>query len=65
MERYVSTIVQESIDPPLYPDIGWYELPDSNGRLRPVLRVEVERSLFVHRRSRRLPASRGELETPA
>ena len=38
VERYVSTIVQESIDPPLYPDIGWYELPDSNGRLRPILR---------------------------
>ena len=67
MERYVSTIVQESIEPPLYPDIGWYELPDSDGRLRPILRVAVERSLFVHRSPggylRRVGSSRRRLET--
>ena len=66
VERYVSTIVQESIEPPLYPDIGWYELPDPDGRLRPVLRVEVGRSLFVHRSPggylRRVGSSRRRLE---
>ena len=67
MERYVSGIVQDSIDPPLYPDIGWHELPDPDGDLRPVLRVEVERSLFVHRSPggylRRVGSSRRRLGT--
>ena len=67
VERYVSEIVQDSIDPPLYPDIGWSELPDATGRLQPVLRVEVERSLFVHRSPggylRRVGSSRRRLET--
>ena len=67
VERYVSGIVQDSIEPPLYPDIRWYELPDATGRLQPVLRVEVERSLFVHRSPggylRRVGSSRRRLET--
>ena len=67
VERYVSGIVGDSIEPPLYPDIRWYELPDATGRLQPVLRVEVERSLFVHRSPggylRRVGSSRRRLET--
>ncbi len=67
MERYVSGIVQDSIEPPLYPDIGWRELPDPDGDLRLVLRVEVERSLFVHRSPggylRRVGSSRRRLGT--
>ena len=67
VERYVSEIVQDSIDPPLYPDIRWCELPDATGRLQPILRVEVERSLFVHRSPggylRRVGSSRRRLET--
>ena len=67
VERYVSGIVRDSIEPPLYPDIRWYELPDATGRLQPVLRVEVERSLFVHRSPggylRRVGSSRRRLET--
>ena len=67
VERYVSEVVQDSIDPPLYPDIGWSELPDATGRLQPVLRVEVERSLFVHRSPggylRRVGSSKRRLET--
>ena len=67
VERYVSGIVRDSIEPPLYPDIRWYELPDATGRLQPVLRVEVERSLFVHRSPggylRRVGGSRRRLET--
>ena len=65
VERYVSEIVRDSINPPLYPDIDWYEFPDGDGRLRPVLWVEVEHSLFVHRSPRRVRAPRGEIETPA
>ena len=49
VERYVAEVVHDAIDPPLYPDIDWYELPDTAARKRPVLRVEIPRSLFVHR----------------
>ena len=67
VERYVSGIVQDSIEPPLCPDIVWCELPDPDGRMRPVLRVEVERSLFVHRSPggylRRVGSSRRRLGT--
>ena len=67
VERYVSEIVQGSVEPPLYPDIIWCELPDATGRLQPVLRVEVERSLFVHRSPggylRRVGSSTRRLET--
>lgn len=49
VERLVSEVVHDSIEPPLYPDIHWCELPDTEGQPRAVLRVEVERSLFVHR----------------
>ena len=66
-ERYVSEVVRDSIEPPLCPDIRWCELPDPDGRLRPVLRVEVEHSLFVHRSPggylRRVGSSRRRLET--
>ncbi len=49
VERYVSEIVQDSIKPPLLPVIERLALPSADGRARPVLRVEVTRSLFVHR----------------
>ena len=49
LQRYVTEVARDSIDPPLHPDIYWYELPDACGRPRPVLRVEVGQSLFVHR----------------
>ena len=49
LERYVAEVAQDCLDPPLHPDIYWYELPDASGRQRPVLRVEVGQSLFLHR----------------
>ena len=49
VERFVSDVVHDSIEPPLYPDIRWCELSDAHGEPRAVLLVEVERSLFVHR----------------
>ena len=49
VERFVSEVVHDSIEPPLYPDIRWCELSDAHGEPRAVLLVEGERSLFVHR----------------
>ena len=48
-EQYASEIVRDAIKPALYPMIERLELPDTGGRPRPVLRIEVSRSLFVHR----------------
>jgi predicted HTH transcriptional regulator len=48
VERYVYEICNESIKPPV---LFWsfrMELPDSAGALRPVLKVDIPRSLFVH-----------------
>ena len=48
-EQYASEIVRDSISPPLYPVIERMQMLGTDGQLRPVLRVEVARSLFVHR----------------
>ena len=48
VERYVFEIVRDSIKPPLHPLIERLELPDSIGHEQPVIRVEVQPSLFVH-----------------
>ena len=48
VEQFVSEIVQDSIKPPLQPVIERIELSDSSGQDRPVLRIEVQPSLFVH-----------------
>lgn len=47
-EQYAAEIVRDSIKPPLYPVIQRMELPGTDGNPRPVLRIEVGRSLFVH-----------------
>lgn len=48
LERYVFEICNESIKPPVVFRSFRIELPDSNGALRPLLKVEIPRSLFVH-----------------
>ena len=48
VEQYVSEIVQDSIKPPLHPVIERLELPDASSRERPVIRIEVQPSLYVH-----------------
>ena len=47
-EQYAAEIVHDSVKPPLYPVIERMELPATHGKPRPVLRIEVARSLFVH-----------------
>ena len=48
VERYVSEIANDSITPPVVPLIEKLELPDADGRMRPVLKVEIPRGFFVH-----------------
>ena len=48
VERYVSEVATDSITPQVLPIIEKLELPDEGGRLRPVLKVEIPRGLFVH-----------------
>ena len=48
LERYVSEIANDSITPPVVPLIEKLELPDADGRMRPVLKVEIPRGFFVH-----------------
>lgn len=47
-ERFVFEICTQSIRPPVLFKAFRLELPDSTGNARPVLKVEVPRSLFVH-----------------
>ena len=49
VERYVAEIVEDSVDPPLDASIHRTELAGAGGAPRPVLRIVVPRSLFVHR----------------
>ena len=49
VERHVREACHDCIVPPLAVHIIRLELPDTTGVARPVLKVEVPRSLFVHR----------------
>jgi len=49
LETFVREICSIHIQPPLNVRIIRMELPDTLGNLRPILKVEVPRSLFVHR----------------
>ena len=49
VEQYVFEICNESIEPPLHFQLFRIELPDAAGVLRPLLKVEIPRSLFLHR----------------
>ena len=49
VETWVSEICGDSVKPPLEVSILKLELPDSTGKLTPIIRVEVSRSLFVHK----------------
>ena len=48
VQTWVREICTDSIDPPLDAEIRKIELPDAHGSLVAVIRVDVERSLYVH-----------------
>jgi len=49
VEDYVREICSDSIKPPVLIRTYRMKLPDATGELRPVFKVEIPRSLFVHR----------------
>ena len=49
VERYVYEVCNDSIDPPVEFKTLRIEIPDESGVLKAVLKVDVPRSLFVHK----------------
>ncbi len=49
VEALVREVLNDSIVPPLTARVLRMELPDSLGELKPIVRIDVPRSLFVHR----------------
>ncbi|HUT04661.1 MAG TPA: ATP-binding protein [bacterium] len=49
LERFISEICNDTIKPPVVFSAFRMELPDSMGTLRAILKVEIPRSLFVHK----------------
>jgi ATP-dependent DNA helicase RecG len=49
VEAFVREVCNDSVDPPLTVRIARLELPDTLGTPRPVIKVDVPRSLFVHK----------------
>ena len=49
VEGWVHEICNDLVKPPLDADILRLELSDADGRLVPVIRIDIPRSLFVHR----------------
>ena len=48
VESYIFEICNESIKPPVIFRSFRIELPDESGELRPLLKIEIPRSLYVH-----------------
>jgi predicted HTH transcriptional regulator len=48
VEKFVYEVCNDSIKPPVVFRAFRMELPDSTGAMRPILKVEIPRSLFVH-----------------
>ena len=49
VEQLVRQICNDSVVPPLTVKIVRMELPDASGELRPILKIEIPQSLFVHK----------------
>lgn len=49
VENFVRQVCNDSVVPPLTVKIVRTELPDAEGLLQPILKIEVPRSLFVHK----------------
>ena len=69
VESWAREICNDSIKPPLDADILKIELEDAGGRLVPILRIDVERSIFVHKSPggyfRRIGSSKREMPPDA
>ncbi len=69
VEGWVREICNDSVKPALDADILKLELEDANGQLVPVLRIDVQRSLFVHKSPggyfRRIGSSKREMPPDA
>ena len=69
LEGWVREICNDSVKPPLDADIRKLELADAGGRPVPIVRVDVARSLYVHRSPggyfRRLGSSKREMAPDA
>lgn len=65
VERWAREICNDSVKPALNADIRKLELPAPNGQLVPVVRLDIARSLFVHKSPggyfRRIGSSRREM----
>ncbi len=65
VETYVREICNDAVTPPLSVKILRIELPDKKGLMRPLIKIDVPRSLFVHESPggyfRRLGSSRRKL----
>ena len=65
VEGWVREVCNDSVKPPLDADIYKLELADTSGRPVPIVRVDIARSLYVHRSSggyfRRIGSSRREM----
>ncbi|HLF97514.1 MAG TPA: ATP-binding protein [Methylococcaceae bacterium] len=49
VEDFVRELCMDSIDPPVAPSIERLRLPSTTGEALPVVKIEVPRSLFVHK----------------
>ena len=69
VEGWVREICNDSVKPPLDADIRKLELEDSNGRGVPIIRIDLARSLFVHKSPsgyfRRIGSSKREMAPEA
>ena len=65
IEGWIREICDDPVKPPLDADIHKVELPCEDGQLRPVIRVDIARSLFVHKSPggyfRRIGSSKSEM----
>ena len=65
VEGWVREICNDSVRPPLDADIYKLEVADAGGRLVPIVRIDIARSLYVHRSPggyfRRIGSSRREM----
>lgn len=52
VEALVREVLTDSIEPPLDASVAKVTLPDQSGEERPVLRIDVPKSLFVHKSPR-------------